>query len=171
MKAIRGLYPSMQFVFCAILALIVPVSSNAGNGKIRLTTMDFGGEEITVGLVDLDVAVNWDPDDPDPNTDQFSTEDLQRQFRTASVMLCEATEGRFRLGKIRILATPSGNANADVFIDWTRGGGSHAAPGKLGVFGRQVVMKIYEDTPSFRSRPLNRYRSMLTWCSASWNSR
>lgn len=157
MRATRGLFLTTRLICCACLALLLPVSGNAGNGKIRIVDEDTGqGVNRTRGLVDLEVALNWDP--TNPGGGEYSEDDLQRYFRTASVVLCDATEGRFRLGRVRFVYTASGNATADVYFDSNREGDSHAPPGRFGMVGETVIMALHpEDQPFVLSHELAHY--------------
>jgi hypothetical protein len=108
----------MKKLFFTLMSftLLVPLfssRSHAGAGKVRV--VEESG--LLVGEADLTVALDWDPDDPGGLADW---EEIENYIRNTSTILCDMTDGNFRLGRVRFVRSSSSAYQADVVA--TEGG-------------------------------------------------
>jgi cysteine-rich repeat protein len=135
------------------IAMLVPWAADAGVGRVRLVSEVVDpntGFKRTKGLIDLIVSLPWDPTDPAAvqAADAWDLEQLKAQFRTASMMLCDATDGYFRIGNVRFIIDPAGRAEADIWFDLDpKRESSSGGTMKLGRSGQHVNLMIHRQNP------------------------
>lgn len=96
---------AFALLVCAVVVLTT-TTANAGGGKVRVV-QDPTKE---VGEIDLTVAFSYDP-----ASSIYDVERYKKLMRQASVMLCDATEGFFRIGTVRFVRSGGGLKGADIY--------------------------------------------------------
>lgn len=111
--------------------LLHAATAEAGGGRVHVVETATG----PVGEVDLTVNLSYDP--ATPSIESGSVARLQDLLRTTSAILCDMTDGYFRLGNVRFLRSTGGRELADVWVSDAEGGASAAGDG-LGTFGAHL---------------------------------
>ncbi len=124
------------FVFALLAFFFCLPSARAGGGKIRVTEDSSG---IKRGELELEMNFLYDP--PADAIDYY-----EKLVKTASTILCDATEGYLRIGKVRFTKSRGGQKEADVWIvDQCCGGVTH---GRMGSTGGHVQWFNYNRGPT-----------------------